>query len=263
MGNGSPGFNSGTVSIAHRKALGLSTIPGHRIPIWHLVGPVHLIQVTCGHGNIHKYLKHSVLMFIMIHIKIILGLADLIKRESESQLTNKVAFLVFNWSASPTSPPGVVRHHLGLYLGIIPLLLFFFSSFTLLSFFDLDTRKAGCFKSWCTFSDHFSGVQVYVSLLVLMQCISLPMGKCWLHNDLVSNCQNILFVPKNESMSGFPLVSAGRKQPVKAIISISGWQHVRQCAAVIIYESMGSANNDQMKYCRFDVVPVIWVLLGS
>ncbi len=68
-------------------------------------------------------------------------MVDLIKTESEIQLTNKVAFLVFNWSASPTSPPRVVRHHLSLYLGIISLLLFFLSSFTLLPFFDLDTRK--------------------------------------------------------------------------------------------------------------------------
>lgn len=58
-------------------------------------------------------------------------------KESKSWLTDNVAFLVFDWSASTTSPPGVVRHHLSLYLGIVSLLLFFLSSFTLLSFFDL------------------------------------------------------------------------------------------------------------------------------
>lgn len=60
--------------------------------------------------------------------------------EEKGQLTKKVALLVFNRSATAASPPGVVRLHLGLELGVVLLLLFFLSCSTLLSLFDLDTR---------------------------------------------------------------------------------------------------------------------------
>lgn len=97
----------------------------------------------------HKYLKHAV------YLRSISGLADLIREESERQLTDEIAFLVFNWSTSSTFPPGVVRHHLSLFLGIILLPLFFLSSFALLSFFDLDTGEGRVFQQLMHFFAHW------------------------------------------------------------------------------------------------------------
>lgn len=97
-------------------------------------------------------------LIIMINYNSRWGLVSLMKWGRKTQLTKKVAFLVFYWSTSPTFPPGVVCHDLSLYLGIISRLLFLVSSFTLLSLFDLDTRKA----AWCN----------YVCLLVFLKCIS-------------------------------------------------------------------------------------------
>ena len=48
MGKRSPGFSPGSVPISCRNTLHLPAIPGNGIPIWLLVDPVHLIQVTWG-----------------------------------------------------------------------------------------------------------------------------------------------------------------------------------------------------------------------
>lgn len=102
-------------------------------------------------------------------MKVFLAEQTSLKAVSERQLTNKVAFLVFNWSASAASPPGLVRQHLGLYLGVVSLLLLLLSPLTLLSVFDLDTVT----------TESLVWVSLPLSVKISAKCLGSPLLSAW------------------------------------------------------------------------------------